>query len=337
MLKIISPNGTVRLYSKSAQNYLQGGGDVAAYCQGSDKEPNQAIPVCVSWKTDRIAKSFFVKLYVDEMVKACQSYEVDGNIYKLSVYNLLKATSYRIEICASYLDGSTEKAFHSFFTAERGPRPLQIDGLFNTRDIGGYLLPNGKRTNQNKIFRGGTLSPCKDFETVGLTEKGKAYMSEILGVKTEIDFRTPEEAEKDCNSSIPNAKLVYSTLHGYDAIIDCKEGYKLLFSILGEENNYPIYMHCTGGADRTGTVCFLINALLGVDEKTLIQDYEFTSFSFFGVRSTTKGWTQPLWEKFINLLTSYSGNTVLEKTESLLLSIGVTKEQINSLRRIMIS
>lgn len=41
MLKIISPNGTACLYLKSAQDYLQNGGDVADYYK--DKKNNDRL------------------------------------------------------------------------------------------------------------------------------------------------------------------------------------------------------------------------------------------------------------------------------------------------------
>ena len=336
MLKITSPNGTVCPYLKSAQDYLANGGDVATYYKGNTVETNQAIPIIISWQTDKDAKSFTVRFSPSATFKNCQKVEVCGNETKLDVFNLLKATTYHVEVTALYTDGTTERATHSFATTEKGPRPLQIDGVFNTRDVGGYLLSNGKRTKQNLLFRGGLLAPCKHYEEECLTKNGKAYMSDVLGVKTEIDFRPREEAEAGEESAIPNAKLVYTFIHGYDAIVNHAEGYRQLFTILADKNNYPIYMHCTGGADRTGTVCFIINALLGVDEKALIQDYEFTTFSFFAIRSTSSEWTKPLWEKFMEIINSFDGKTLNEKVENIVLSLGITKEQINSLRKIMI-
>lgn len=336
MLKITSPNGTVCLYTKSAQDYLQNGGDVAKYFNEQLIESNQAIPVFISWETDKPAHSFTVKYSENKSFENYQTVVAVGNANSVEVYNLLKATTYYVEISALYTDGTIESATHTFSTMEKGPRPLKIDGIFNTRDIGGYLLSNGKRTKQNKIFRGGALSPCKDSETIGLTGSGRRYMSEVLGIKTEIDFRGREEAQKGDDSEIPNATLFYTVLNGYDAIINHAESCRQLFSILADEKNYPVYLHCTGGADRTGTVCYLINALLGVDEQTLIEDYEFTTFSYYTIRSSKSGWTQPLWEKFTNLLNTFEGNSVNEKVENLLLSIGVEKKDLNSLRKIMI-
>lgn len=41
-------------------------------------------------------------------------------------------------------------------------------------------------------------------------------------------------------------------------------------------NNYPILFHCIYGADRTGTVAYLLEALCGAEENELIKDYELT-------------------------------------------------------------
>ena len=55
--------------------------------------------------------------------------------------------------------------------------------------------------------------------------------------------------------------------------VACIGGYTPIFGIaaIADENRYPVYIHCTGGADRTGTLAFLINALLGVGEDDLIR------------------------------------------------------------------
>ncbi|MBR5388667.1 MAG: tyrosine-protein phosphatase, partial [Clostridia bacterium] len=52
---------------------------------------------------------------------------------------------------------------------------------------------------------------------------------------------------------------------------------KRIFYYLTDEKNYPIYVHCNAGADRTGTVAFLINGLLGVSFEDLTRDFELTS------------------------------------------------------------
>ena len=63
-----------------------------------------------------------------------------------------------------------------------------------------------------------------------------------------------------------------------------KNAIKQIFAMLADKNNYPIYFHCNAGADRTGTLALLINGLLGVDEQSLIKDYELTTISRYGKR-----------------------------------------------------
>lgn len=336
MLRIISPNGVVFPYLNSAKEYLLQGGDVKEFYKNQFEENNQAIPIVISWRADKNPLSFLIKYGTNKALKNCNSISVNAYKRQIEVYNLLKDTTYFVEVTAYYDCGKVEKTQSSFKTTDIGPRPLKIDGIYNVRDLGGYTLSNGKKTLQNKIFRGGALTPCKDYKEVCLSVSGKAYMSEVLSIKTEIDLRSSQEAEQGVVSSIPKAKLVYATLDGYDAIANFKEGVITLFNILADEKFYPIYIHCTGGADRTGTVCFLINALLGVDENSLIQDYEFTSFSYYGVRSTKSDWTQSLFEKFIDLINKFDGNTLCERVENLLLFIGVSPTSITNLRKIMI-
>ena len=40
--------------------------------------------------------------------------------------------------------------------------------------------------------------------------------------------------------------------------------------------NHPLVFHCTAGKDRTGVLAALLLAVLGVDEVTILDDYELT-------------------------------------------------------------
>ena len=117
----------------------------------------------------------------------------------------------------------------------------------------------------------------------------------------------------------------------------CIGGYTPIFGIaaLADENRYPVYIHCTGGADRTGTLAFLINALLGVGEDDLIRDYETTTFSVYGERSRSSAIYK--FADFYKQLKPYAGSTFAEKTENYMLSIGVTQTQINAIKSIMLT
>ena len=101
------------------------------------------------------------------------------------------------------------------------------------------------------------------------------------------------------------------------------------------KENYPIYMHCTGGADRTGTASFLLNALLGVSELECVQDYELTTFSIYNARNTKRGPYAKYYQDFREKLDTYTGDTLQEKVETYLLEIGLTQTEIDNIQAIM--
>ena len=104
---------------------------------------------------------------------------------------------------------------------------------------------------------------------------------------------------------------------------------KDIFTDLANPANYPMYLHCTYGRDRTGTVCYLLEALLGVSEEDLIDEYELSALFYFSADTDA-----------INsmklTLDTYEGNTTKEKVENYLLECGVTMEQMDSIREIFL-
>ena len=59
---------------------------------------------------------------------------------------------------------------------------------------------------------------------------------------------------------------------------DTMKSIRDVFALLADENNYPIYFHCSIGTDRTGVIAWLVNGLCGVSEKDLWRDYLFSNF-----------------------------------------------------------
>ena len=297
-------------------------------------------PLVISWDChiDTVT-SFTVEYATDHDFNDAIRITTDADCRHIELYNLFKSTKYFVRITAYSGGEPIGEADSHFSTASLGPRVMKINGIYNVRDIGGYVTNDGNVTLQGIIYRGGALTPADVYDS-NLTESGKRYMSEQMKIKTEIDLRSPSEAGNLTESSIPGASLIYIPLGGYvDAFSDSavgKQAYRKFFSTLANENNYPIYYHCTGGADRTGTVSFLLGALLGVNEDTLIKDYEFTSFSVYHMRNVKEGDYASFFKNFRSILESFSGNTLPKKVENYLLSIGVTEAEIYNIRAIML-
>ena len=247
----------------------------------------------------------------------------------IAVNNLLRNTKYYVRITAT-ANGITRQAESSFKTADIGPRVMTVGGITNVRDLGGYETSFGKTTLQGLAFRGAQL----DIKgTSRLTAQGAELLGTDIALGLEIDLRTASETGGLTKSVVTSAKYLNSRIGSYTAAFssDQKELFRQIFASYADVNNYPIYVHCVYGADRTGTVCYILNALLGVDEKTLIQDYEFTTFSDAGLRSAA---TNAEMKAFLSSFCTLSGDTPAEKAENYLLSIGVTSEEISTIRGI---
>ncbi len=168
-----------------------------------------------------------------------------------------------------------------FHVKDAPVRYIYLHGVGNVRDIGGWTTESGKKVPYGKIYRGKAIN--------SITENGLKTLK-ALNIKTEIDIR----ADRNNPSATPNSGLDYHYIQNVDLQYDyifsssrqqaAREYYKAVFNILSDPDSYPIYTHCTAGADRTGTLIFLLNGLLGVSYEDLTRDFELTSFSSSGKR-----------------------------------------------------
>ena len=325
-------------YNENAKKYLMAGKN-ASVADFFVFTPNPNEPITLRWTKVTEADRYEIELSSLDNESKPQKFILSTDCDHLELFNLYKAASYSVKITAFNVDQPIGTASMTFKTTALGPRVMKVDEIYNVRDIGGYTAECGKTTRQGLLYRGGALSPADVYDS-NLTDLGKETMKNTMNIKTEIDLRHPDETGKIDISPIPGAEFIQITLGAYDtAFSDCPEGkaaYGRLFSTLADSEKYPIYIHCTGGADRTGTVSFLLNALLGVSEEILIQDYEFTSFSIYHMRNTREGAYQEYFKKFRDALDAFEGNTLQEKTQSYLISIGVTKTEIEKIKNILL-
>lgn len=244
--------------------------------------------------------------------------------------NLYKGKTYYIRVTAT-ANGMTRVTASTFKTTDIGPRVVQAGGIVNMRDLGGYVTSSGRMTVQGLAFRG--AQPDTKGSSL-LTEEGQKVMSEEIGVKLDIDLRTASEASNITGSFIDSAKYLRSSIGSYSAAFDAsqKDLWRQIFASYADVNNYPIYVHCLYGADRTGTVCYILNALCEVSDEDLIRDYEYTSFSESGLRYATSSEMSAFLQKFQTL----EGDTTAKKAETYLLSIGVTADEIANIKAIML-
>ena len=236
----------------------------------------------------------------------------------VDVVNLKTGTTYYWRLLMKLTNG--EETFSKTFTFETkpGPRVLEVGGVNNIRDMGGWLTENGLVVPHDRVFRSATLDHPE--------MKGKTYLLEKLGIKTELDFRNDEKDSRKPVLTELNYINVQAT-PGYSNYYDRTEANAEILRVFTKPENYPIIFHCAEGADRTGVEGFMLNALCGVGEADLICDYELTAGRFRdGSHTPAHTFDFPgFMRKFIRL----EGNTAQERARSYFLNeCGIGKMEL---------
>lgn len=247
---------------------------------------------------------------------------------ELELGDLFSSAQYFWTISANVNGSEKTSSVYDFFT-ENSPRTIFIDGVSNTRDIGGYAAENGKKIKQGLVYRGANAD--------GVTESGIIAAKKNYGIKTELDLR-----EKPLVGGSPFGEdvkyLQYSGVYytgGEMSFTDEKNGSRVAeeFRVFTEEENYPVFFHCAVGRDRTGCLSMILLAVCGVSEKDILLDYELTALSEAGYSDKNSiSVCMPLFLQTLDFIKSYSDKSLKENAEKFLLDRGVTAEEITSVK-----
>jgi protein-tyrosine phosphatase len=177
---------------------------------------------------------------------------------------------------------------------------LPLNGLPNFRDFGGYATRDGRRVRQGVLYRSQAFA--------GATEEDLEYLAG-LGIRLVCDLRSELErghAQDRWPIGAPPARLYLDIRNdvraGQGELIDTirsqpnpagvHRGMMLiyrgmpaafapvlpqLFDRLLEPAQLPVVIHCHAGKDRTGFICAVILAALGVAHEHILADYLLTA------------------------------------------------------------
>jgi len=183
-------------------------------------------------------------------------------------------------------------------------KKIDLEGLYNTRDLGGMVGADGRLIKEGMMYRSGQLYSA--------TENDILYLREHVGLV--IDFRTATEIiqkpdkQWEFVSNIWNPILEDAILgitreesteqnaikeerraDPAKAIAFMTDNYRHFFSkyalsqyeqfvrlVMANENKAVLW-HCTSGKDRVGFGSFLIQTILGVSKQDIIEDYLSTN------------------------------------------------------------
>lgn len=241
-------------------------------------------------------------------------YEGDASEQTTEIYNLIPGKKYLYHVDGDY-------SWDSTFTPEGTLRMIRVDGVRNVRDLGGWKADGGT-IRYGRLYRGAQLDE--------ITDNGRSVLSD-LKVSADIDLRggsTNTLGLEDYYSY----SVTYFQIGGTSGNLYA-EAIRRIVRLLSEDK--AVYFHCMVGADRTGTLAFLMEAMLGVSESDLSKDFELTSFYQTRTRNG-QGNSQFALKKLKSALNSYSGDNIQEKVLSWADQIGLESEVIEQLRLLML-
>ena len=166
------------------------------------------------------------------------------------------------------------------------------------------------------------------------------YLTGTLVIKTDLDLRSDGEIGGMKESPLgAGVAFIKRSSQCYKGIFT-DSGKKVMaenFRVFCRPENYPIYFHCIGGADRTGSLAYVLNGVLGVDRHEMETDWESTFYpSIPDSNPDPNFWCRE--SHFNNGFAKYGkdGDSWNRRIELYLLDCGVTKEEIESFRSIML-
>lgn len=213
-------------------------------------------------------------------------------------------------------------------------RMIYMTNVDNVRDIGGWSCDGGT-VKYGRLFRGG--------EVYGyLTEDGTTQALDMLGIEKEIDLRFDSDLNGRTESGFGNSvdmlhvDMTWNDLNYQKNSGNIKKIFDPLFDYVIA--GHPTYFHCSAGADRTGVVALLCEAVLGMSQSDIDKEYELTCF-YSGVEndSLARRRNEVTWTREIDIINSYSGTTFRDKAVNYMVSCGITIEKINAFRAAMIN
>ncbi|MDA1098407.1 MAG: tyrosine-protein phosphatase [Proteobacteria bacterium] len=175
-------------------------------------------------------------------------------------------------------------------------RRIELEGVSNFRDLGGYKTIAGDTVKWRTIFRSDTLSSLTDADVETVCR---------LGVNTAVDLRYGDERRLEPSRLLGHDQVEVlelglderpgaSFLDSFESIPDAAESGR--FYLTQNYRNYPflyadaygtlmrrlaggerVIVHCTAGKDRAGTAAALVLAALGVPRETVFEDYLLTN------------------------------------------------------------
>ena len=202
------------------------------------------------------------------------------------------------------------------------PYPLGV----NTRDLGGWTCDGGK-VKYGMLVRGGEPN-----------EVDKDLMVNQVGIRTELQLLPKSESRHTYSAwgidFYANPEEASSVAYSLSNKSLWKFYLQVVFDSVSHSN--PVYFHCGIGADRTGTIAVMLEALLGVSQSDIDKDYELTNFYVVSPTYPRRR-NVDMYKNYINQIKNFPlvgglTDTFANHAISFAVSLGFTAEEINAYR-----
>ena len=267
--------------------------------------------------------------------------KLSSGVNSQSLTNLVPGDHYYWQVTDS---GNAVVAKGEFLTTGNLHQVYFNEKVRNARDLGGLKTLDGKTIRYRLLYRGGRTNYIKSDGKV----EAKAE-----GIRAELDLR--EAKNKTDKSYFDGATLCYPGFEeseNYRTMLNddsCRPRMKEAFQFIVNSlrDGRPVYFHCAAGRDRTGTMAAVCLGVLGVPEGVIAQDYELTYFSPDDWSMSTNKETGERYynhtrdvgsyKRMMEFLRDYENAGNLKTgCEKYLLSIGITQQDIDFFRSVML-
>lgn len=200
---------------------------------------------------------------------------------------------------------------YSFDTQKIG-----LDSIANARELGGYVLPDGRSVRHGLLLRGGMLSGASEADINRLQKDFHLVCNFDFRTKMEVmsapDIPMPgvsymwlpaidEQTESLAGNSLPQEAYsdlpVWLVKNSWNSFVQeaahrlyldmvfneyTQLQYAAFFQTLVNTRDGSIYWHCSQGKDRTGLASTFLLTALGADRELIMQDYRISNEYYKG-------------------------------------------------------
>ena len=201
-----------------------------------------------------------VKIYTYDMANNSYNYITTTDSSNINYY-LIPNNVY-------YLVSERSNTRYEYVKITGSLRMITVGYVYNVRDLGGWQTTNGT-VKYGRIFRGANPDVMRPYD---------AFRS--LKIGAQIDLRRTDEINKNIwSQDLRNIHKHYN-IPGYNVTNSEKTKTRDAIQIIMKNvvNGKNVYFNCAGGRDRTGTIAYIIEGLLGVKREQRFEDYELTYF-----------------------------------------------------------